>query len=180
MTTKQIAEAVGKDERTVQRWARKVSENNRSIANKQMHSSSTHPADYDFDETIEIIRSGMGENAAEVYKHSAQNGWTPDRSVQIDPPGWVYLVFDESNELYKIGITRSDLKVRLSSLKTSNPFLLLVGAGRFDDPRATESKLHELFAERRIRGEWFELTREDVGLIVHSFGLNLFIEGDAA
>ena len=65
MTVKEIAEAVGKNERTVQRWVIKVSD-------KMSLSSPMNPADYTFDETCAIIEQGMGKKAAGVYRAAAK------------------------------------------------------------------------------------------------------------
>jgi hypothetical protein len=73
MTTKDIAEAVGKDERTVQRWVSKASDKMSLVSDKMSSSTSMHPADYDLDETCAIIEAGMGANAAAVYRANAQS-----------------------------------------------------------------------------------------------------------
>jgi len=72
MTTKEIAEAVGKDERSVQRWANKVGDKMSSVSDKMSSSSPAYPADYDLDETVAIIEAGMGANAAAIYRANAQ------------------------------------------------------------------------------------------------------------
>ena len=74
MTTKQIAEAVGKNPATVARWVNKVSLKMREVSRKVQEAKATSkPADYDLDETCAIIEAGMGANAAGVYRASAQN-----------------------------------------------------------------------------------------------------------
>jgi len=72
MTVKEIAEAVGKTDRAVRGWARRVAENNSVMAEKISVSTSTYPADYTFDETCAIIEQGMGKNAAGVYRAAAK------------------------------------------------------------------------------------------------------------
>lgn len=71
MTTKQIAEAVGKNERSVQRWAKAVGDKMSSVGDKMAASSPNAPADYTLDETLAIIQHGMGKNAADLYRASA-------------------------------------------------------------------------------------------------------------
>lgn len=73
MTTKEIAEAVGKDERSVQRWAKKTGDRLSSIGVKlSLVGKSGKPADYDLDETLAIIDHGMGKNAADLFRMSAK------------------------------------------------------------------------------------------------------------
>ena len=72
MTTKEIATAVGKKDGTVRLWVRSVASKNDVIASKNNASTSTHPADYTLDETIEIIREGMGDSAAGIFQANAE------------------------------------------------------------------------------------------------------------
>ncbi len=78
MTTRQIAEAVGKTERAVRNWTRKAAENFSSVAEKMTASSPMRPADYNLDEVTEIIKQGMGANAAAVYRQNAEQSVRPE------------------------------------------------------------------------------------------------------
>lgn len=72
MTTKEIAGATGKDERTVQRWIRKAGDKMSSISDKMSLACPHSPADFDFEEAVYIIEIGMGKSAAGIYRASAQ------------------------------------------------------------------------------------------------------------
>lgn len=72
MTTKQIAEATGKTDRSVRNWVTKAAEKSSVIAEKSSASSPMKPADYDLDETCAIIAKGLGANAASVYRMNAE------------------------------------------------------------------------------------------------------------
>jgi hypothetical protein len=73
MTTKQIADAVGKEVRAVQNWVKMASAKNASIDAKNASSNSTYPADYTLAEVCLIIEQGMGVAAADVYRTNAAN-----------------------------------------------------------------------------------------------------------
>ncbi|HQE59759.1 MAG TPA: hypothetical protein PLA54_11270 [Spirochaetota bacterium] len=73
MNIKEIALAVNKTERSVRNWAKKVAEKNSVMAEKISASTSTHPADYDLEETLLIIETGLGKNAAALYEVNARN-----------------------------------------------------------------------------------------------------------
>lgn len=73
MTTKEIAQAVGKDERSVRRWVKKASDKMSVIADKMSVSSPMKPSDYDLEETLAIIEAGLGKNAAEIFRTNALN-----------------------------------------------------------------------------------------------------------
>jgi len=72
MTTKEIAKAVGKDERSVRRWVASVADKMSVIADKMTASNSTHPADYTLDETVAIIEKGLGKNASALFRENAE------------------------------------------------------------------------------------------------------------
>ena len=76
MTIKEIAASVGKDESTVRRWISKLTGKMPAINDKVSASSPMYPADYDLEETIEIIRVGLGANAAEMFRFNAEHGNT--------------------------------------------------------------------------------------------------------
>jgi predicted regulator of amino acid metabolism with ACT domain len=78
MTTKQIAEAVGKDERTVRRWANRTSDRMSSLSDKMSEAErSKKPADYTLEETCAIIEAGLGKNAAGIFRANAEKS-APD------------------------------------------------------------------------------------------------------
>lgn len=83
MTTKEIAEATGKAERTVQTWAKKTGAKIASVGAKIASvGKSGIPADYDLSETCQIIETGMGKNAADLFRMSAKE--KPDTDSRLD------------------------------------------------------------------------------------------------
>jgi transposase-like protein len=84
VTTREIADAVGKAERTVHNWVARVSERNAEVSEKVAQAkSSSVAADYSLDETIEIIETGMGRNAAEIYRQNAVHTGQNARSTPV-------------------------------------------------------------------------------------------------
>lgn len=79
MTTKEIAAAVGKDERTARRWVESVSVKMSAIADKMSASSSTHPAQFTLAEACSIIEQGMGADVAAVFRTNAANAALQDK-----------------------------------------------------------------------------------------------------
>jgi hypothetical protein len=72
--------------------------------------------------------------------------------------GFVYLIGSLGHPAVKIGMSSEDPKRRLSQLQTGNPFeLVLLWKELVDDPADMEGRLHDHFAMRQIRGEWFDL-----------------------
>lgn len=74
MTVKEIAEAVGRDERSVRRWINKASDKMSGLLDKLSDAEKTKKAtDYTEEETLFIIEVGLGKNAAGVYRANAAN-----------------------------------------------------------------------------------------------------------
>jgi len=78
--------------------------------------------------------------------------------------GYVYLLRAD-NGLYKIGKTTC-LDRRITELSIKLPYELeLIHAVESDNIDVLEQLLHEQFADKRVRGEWFALSARDVEFI---------------
>jgi hypothetical protein len=121
------------------------------------------------------IATEQGLTEGAIRKRAKKGDWEhapkPARSVvltqqadEFDRSGFVYVVFiDAAGErLFKIGMA-SHFDSRLKSHQCPSPFDICVACAYFvPDMRHEERALHEQFADKRIRGEWFRLTSEDV------------------
>ena len=77
--------------------------------------------------------------------------------------GYVYLICDSANELYKIGVTKGDIQKRMKKLQTGNATeLFLVNYHETNYPYRIESMLHNHFKSQNVLNEWFELSKEDI------------------
>jgi predicted outer membrane lipoprotein len=91
--------------------------------------------------------------------------------------GFIYLLSDQQGHV-KIGRT-SQLTTRIKQLSTQPPFrLTLICAFRVIDAAFYEHDMHRQFADKRMNGEWFRLTPEDVELILTRDAGNEFITED--
>lgn len=85
------------------------------------------------------------------------------KRVKKTIPGWVYIY--KSQELYKIGRSRSE-DCRVKKYITENPHeLVLIHKAFVDDYIGAEKDLHETFADRRHSREWFRLDELDIETI---------------
>lgn len=74
--------------------------------------------------------------------------------------GYLYLI--KCDKYHKIGVA-TDMGLRLASLQTGNPYTLeVVCYYEFDKPQTVETALHQKFSNKRVSGEWFELSSEDI------------------
>lgn len=75
--------------------------------------------------------------------------------------GYVYLIADEDETVYKIGVTRNIKSKRLKALQTGNKSKLKMVNNFFCDyPFRLEKMLHRHFHEYEELGEWFSLSKE--------------------
>ena len=80
---------------------------------------------------------------------------------------YVYLMHDSKNGYHKIGISKVP-KYREKTLQSEKPTIDMICAKEFPSRKiaeAIEQALHKVYAEDRIRGEWFDLSETDVAMI---------------
>lgn len=90
-------------------------------------------------------------------------------SVPHDAPGFIYIM--ESGGFHKIGWSQRP-PTRLKHIQSANPVpVTLVGV--IEGSLVNEGEWHQAFAHKRVRGEWFSLTEEDISHVLHeSFGID--------
>lgn len=83
---------------------------------------------------------------------------------EIDIPsspnlGYVYLMINWRNRYTKIGFTKNKPIIRERTLQSEEPEVEVVFLipGSMEEER----RLHQKYAHRRLRGEWFSLTEEE-------------------
>lgn len=83
---------------------------------------------------------------------------------------FVYLMQDEINGYYKIGISnKPDYRER--TLQSEKPSIEMIACKRFPTRKialSIESALHSAYNQQRIRGEWFKLDDVDVAAIIET------------
>ena len=77
--------------------------------------------------------------------------------------GYVYLICEPLNETYKIGVTRNPQCKRIKSLQVGNSQKLhIVKMVKTLYPFRLETMLHNNYKDKKLEGEWFQLTINDV------------------
>jgi hypothetical protein len=87
----------------------------------------------------------------------------PEGKIDDDISGWGYLYLLRANSgKYKIGYT-ADLARRINELQIANAGKIkLIDYAIALGTRAIEQDIHKHFAHKRVRGEWFQLSKQDV------------------
>lgn len=77
--------------------------------------------------------------------------------------GFVYLICDNKNEVFKIGVTKKPIDKRIKELQTGNSTELFIS--KYHEsvyPYTIETMLHNHFKIDNILNEWFELSIDNV------------------
>jgi excisionase family DNA binding protein len=111
---------------------------------------------------LRTVGSGNGSRiVAESVRHWMH--WCQDPPPSFRPVGTIYLV--RFRHYYKIGLSKN-IDGRFRSLGTMLPEPPeLIHTMPTNDMRRGEADLHERFARRRVNGEWFKLTPNEVAHI---------------
>lgn len=75
--------------------------------------------------------------------------------------GYVYFIKNNQNNLIKIGSTTNP-KTRLSHLRIANPDIQFLYIIETEDYKKVEKYYHTIFNDKRIKGEWFKISLEDI------------------
>lgn len=80
--------------------------------------------------------------------------------------GYVYIVSFE-DRFFKIGKAKYPQE-RISAISAMMPVAIkVVAVLKSDDPHLTERTLHIKFKDKRLNGEWFSLSKEDIKFITY-------------
>jgi hypothetical protein len=82
--------------------------------------------------------------------------------------GYVYVGFDSSRKGFKIGKT-TDLDRRENEIRHMNPTFVIFAYFKVPNMHFFENWCHLKFSEKRIIGEWFDLSLEEVSDFLKSY-----------
>lgn len=93
-----------------------------------------------------------------------------------DDNGFCYIMKDDNYpKFYKIGKSKSPRKRELTLLHDA-PTITLFKVVETNQMSILESKIHKILENNRRRGEWFELTDNELKIIIESFGFVDYID----
>jgi len=84
---------------------------------------------------------------------------------------YVYLMVDLTNNYHKIGISNRPM-IREKTLQSEKPTIEMLCSKRFPNRRIANSfelALHQAYKDKRVRGEWFDLSDKDIQDLKESF-----------
>ena len=115
-----------------------------------------------------LMQSGLllDEEREEIIKFYEKVAKTKKKELRKSEPTYIYLMKDERTELTKIGRSVNP-SFRERTLQSDNPMIVLVGG--WLGVSGDEKVLHGRYADRRFRGEWFDLSEENIQEIFEHF-----------
>ena len=87
-----------------------------------------------------------------------------DAQIKANEACYVYLMVDLANNYHKIGISNKP-EYREGTLQSEKPTIEMIANKRFPNRKLAssfEQALHQTYADKRIRGEWFELKSNEI------------------
>lgn len=91
----------------------------------------------------------------------------PSVVLKWRPVGHIYAVHCRTTPFVKIGFTSNSVKHRASAVQTHSPFETCLIWARPGSPRL-EERMHKTFAERHVRGEWFDFSGVVAERMIHT------------
>jgi hypothetical protein len=83
--------------------------------------------------------------------------------IKSTKDGGVYVLRAVGTGLFKIGMSNGDVMQRVASIQTNTPNEIHVEHTKSDpNPLQLEKSLHNMFSDKRVRGEWFRLSKTDL------------------
>jgi len=108
-----------------------------------------------------LIISGLHEVAMELHcagiVHCKKFSSSKKKTL-----GHVYLMLNARNGYTKIGFTTKEPEYRESTLQSEEPEVELFFKSSKSFTLDDEKEFHEIYAEKRVRGEWFDLSGDDI------------------
>lgn len=95
---------------------------------------------------------------------------TSQKEKKVSKKKKIYLMIDTITGFCKIGISVNP-NYRESTLQSEKPSVELIWSSSDikSNAKEIERELHEQFSDKRIRGEWFNLTVEDINYIKENY-----------
>lgn len=104
-----------------------------------------------------------------VTKTTTQTPQPGEKAERESQPEYLYLLQAIGTDRFHIGLTNL-IDQRFEELQRHSPFpLKLIINAYCPDPQAQELRLHKLFGEWRLHGQWFQLPPEVLSRVVEEF-----------
>jgi hypothetical protein len=113
------------------------------------------------------------QGAPGIHASSAQHILSKFLQRKRNQKGWVYVIHATDLGLFKIGCSKNPSARLRQLVKSQIPSeLVLVHLRKSDSMYSDEKTIHTRYAVKRVNGEWFRLSEEDISEIKSFAGVN--------
>ena len=117
-------------------------------------------------QTWKRILGNSGEIVQGIYLRDEED-W--EYITKIKDSCFVYLIENTHNHYTKIGVSTNPSR-RLRQLQTGNDSILqLIGTIKVEDAFKVEKLLHKSYTQKRVYGEWFAISADDLRVLSSYF-----------
>ncbi len=120
--------------------------------------------EYHMQQTASLFKNELEKLAIQIQETEENERDNKETSC------YVYIMKDESNGSHKIGISNKP-EYREKTLQSDKPYITLLQAKEFPSrtiARAFESALHKTYESKHLRGEWFDLSEDEVNEVIQA------------
>lgn len=120
--------------------------------------------EYHVQQTASLFKNELEKLAIQIHETEENEHDNKETSC------YVYIMKDESNSSHKIGISNKP-EYREKTLQSDKPYITLLQAKEFPSrtiARAFESALHKTYESKHLRGEWFDLSEDEVNEVIQA------------
>jgi hypothetical protein len=119
------------------------------------------------DENFNPLKENIGTSSYNI-EHNVYIEYLEDVDLTTpkDVATFVYVMIDKSTGFYKIGRSKNP-QIREKTLQSEKPTIEMLF--NYSGTNKDEKTLHQTFGNKRIRGEWFDLSGSDIQYINNYF-----------
>jgi hypothetical protein len=178
MTTKEIAEAVGKDELLITNILNRAGYIDCEITKNDIEIKMLR-AYQDYIDDLEHAINNFHDSAIECIdeiKKIKGNIMDNATSYKNNTDSMFVYIAKQLNEedVYKIGIAR-DIEARRKTFTIGNAYLEIIASKKSNIARRIEIELHKNLENKKLKGEWFVLSNEELSSMILEYCFNLHL-----
>lgn len=155
------------------KWKIENNRNNSIFIGGKIYKDRFYTTKYTTHEHLQRLIKKLAIDFEEVLKKEAPDYFELQKLESLDnkipeEECYLYLMVDLTNNFYKIGISNNP-SYREFTLQSEKPTIELLASKKFINrklAKAFETALHTLYAAKRLRGEWFNLDKDDISQII--------------
>lgn len=155
------------------KWKIENNRNNSIFIGGKIYKDRFYKTKYTTHEHLQRLIKKLAIDFEEVLKKEAPDYFELQKLESLDnkipeEECYLYLMVDLTNNFYKIGISNNP-SYREFTLQSEKPTIELLASKKFINrklAKAFETALHTLYAAKRLRGEWFNLDKDDISQII--------------